>query len=299
MTIFVSIASYRDPELIPTIEDMIAKAYWPGELRIGVCWQSADGDPDPIEVASRGAHVARIRVPYAQSQGACWARSRIQRELFNNEDFFLQIDSHHRFVQDWDRLLLAQIMGPTMPNKPVLSTYVPGYEIGKTPIPLHPCMMRLDKIESTGVVLFQSWPAGETVGKPPVRARFVSGHFLFAPGHFVEQVPYDPALYFTGEEMTLALRAFTHGYDLFHPTVHLLWHEFSRKARVKHWEDHERWWQHDAVSKQKVLKLLQGQDIGPFGVGTARTIRDYETYSGLDFTKWTASADAFKGNPPV
>lgn len=37
--IFVSIASYRDPELIPTIKDMLEMAACPERLHITVCWQ--------------------------------------------------------------------------------------------------------------------------------------------------------------------------------------------------------------------------------------------------------------------
>ena len=68
----------------------------------------------------------------------------------------------------------------------------------------------------------------------------MSAHFLFAPGKFVEDVPYDPELYFHGEEISLALRAFTHGYDLFHPSQHILWHFYSRAEHAKHWSDHQR-----------------------------------------------------------
>ena len=41
--IFVSIAAYRDHQLIPTIEDCIGKADNPEHLRFGICWQHAAG----------------------------------------------------------------------------------------------------------------------------------------------------------------------------------------------------------------------------------------------------------------
>ena len=43
--IFVQIASYRDPELIPTIEDMLAKANNPEALTFGICWQYDSSEP--------------------------------------------------------------------------------------------------------------------------------------------------------------------------------------------------------------------------------------------------------------
>ena len=43
-TIFVQIASYRDPQLIPTIEDILDKADNPKNLSIGIAWQHSDED---------------------------------------------------------------------------------------------------------------------------------------------------------------------------------------------------------------------------------------------------------------
>jgi hypothetical protein len=36
-------------------------------------------------------------VPWSESRGVCWARSAIM-ELYAGEDYFLQLDSHHRFA---------------------------------------------------------------------------------------------------------------------------------------------------------------------------------------------------------
>jgi len=40
-----------------------------------------------------------------------------------------------------------------------------------------------------------------------MRARFISAHFSFSIGNFVSEIPYDPDLYFIGEEITLSIRA--------------------------------------------------------------------------------------------
>src|SRR5262249_27589752 len=39
LSIFVSIAAYRDPQLVPTIQDCLAKARYPEQLRFGISWQ--------------------------------------------------------------------------------------------------------------------------------------------------------------------------------------------------------------------------------------------------------------------
>jgi hypothetical protein len=42
--IFIHIASYRDPELIPTIKDCLLKAKYPERLRFGIVWQHSKED---------------------------------------------------------------------------------------------------------------------------------------------------------------------------------------------------------------------------------------------------------------
>ena len=42
--IFVSIASYRDPELCPTVKNMLENAKNPEDLRITIAWQHSKED---------------------------------------------------------------------------------------------------------------------------------------------------------------------------------------------------------------------------------------------------------------
>src|SRR5271155_5114869 len=103
MTIFISIASYRDSQLGPTVHDCIAKADHPEELRFGICWQHA---PDESLPFGDDARFRVIDVDHMSSRGVCWARSEITR-LVDDEDWYLQLDSHHRFVPGWDTELIA------------------------------------------------------------------------------------------------------------------------------------------------------------------------------------------------
>jgi len=304
MSIFVSIAAYRDPELGPTLEDALRKAKWPDALRFGVCWQHGPDEPAPAAFAD-----GRVRVtatPWRQSRGACWARAQCMAQ-YDGEDYFLQLDSHHRFAEHWDRILLDQLER-TGAARPLLTAYLPAYDPGlPTPKTDVPTRMRFDRFTAEGVPLFRfdAIPDARADGRP-IRARFVSAHLLFAAGRFVADVPYDPELYFIGEEISLAARAFTHGYDLFHPGAHVAWHEYTRSQRPKHWDDHaeaagagQPWHQLDTVSLAKVQRLLQSPQPGPFSLGTARTLADYEAYAGLIFRRRFASRAARLGDEPA
>ena len=287
--IFVSIASYRDPELWPTLEDCLAKASFPERLRFGVCWQHDSDERAPDLLADSRFRV--VDVDWRESRGACWARAEIMK-LWEGEEWFLQLDSHHRFARDWDVALLGQAAATGSP-KPVLTTYATPFTPGDAPEGLsdEPMLMQFDRFTDEAIVLFR--PGGIPNWQTrtgPVRSRFLSAHFLFAPGSFVTDVPYDPDLYFIGEEITLAVRAFTHGYDLFHPSQVIVWHEYTRNYRTKHWDDHTSrngveldWSLRDASSRDKVRRFLAEPHIGSFGCGTDRTIAEYETYAGLSF----------------
>jgi hypothetical protein len=133
----------------------------------------------------------------------------------------------------------------------------------------------------------------------------LAGANLTSVGDFVDEVRYDPEIYFLGEEIMLTVRAFTHGYDLFHPLEHIVWHEYTRPRRPKHWDDHLRirgieveWHHRDAVSRSKVTRFLTAPHVGLFGCGVVRTLRDYEAYAGLSFRHRAVEDYTLSGREP-
>jgi len=136
----------------------------------------------------------------------------------------------------------------------------------------------------------------------PLRARFVSAHFLFTVGSFCRDVPYDPELYFYGEEISLAVRAFTHGYDLYHPHRVMLWHEYSRAEKAKHWGDHPDWHLADGHSFARCRRLLgmegENPDLGRFGLGKERSLRDYERFAGIRFALRSVTPETLANAEP-
>lgn len=282
---FVSVASYRDPELVPTITDCLARARHPERLRFGICWQH--GDDEQLPAWMRGEQFRVIDVDWRQSRGVCWARAEIMRR-WDGEDWYLQLDSHHRFAADWD-VKLSRQLARVDSDLALLTTYAAAYTPGIDDPEPHVTRMGFDHFTPEGAILTRPWVLVDSP-PDPIPAQFVSAHLLFAPGRFVEHVPYDPELYFIGEETTIALRAFTRGYDLFHPGEHIAWHEYTRVGRTKHWDDHTSqrvagtpWHERDATSRAKVMRLLQAPWNGRFGLGTERTLEDYEVYAGLSF----------------
>lgn len=286
--VFVSIAAYRDPQLIPTIEDCLSKAHDSARLRFGICWQHA---PDEMTLPYQDDdRFSILDIAWRDSKGACWARAEVMK-LWQGERWFLQVDSHCRFARGWDDKLI-QMMEQTTSPKPILSTYATPFTPGENELlEGAPLQMAFQGFTSEGIPHMRplAIPNWQSLNRP-LRARFVSAGFLFAAGTFVREVPYDPELYFLGEEAAMTLRAFTSGYDLFHPSETIVWHDYVRKEGIKHWDDHTEanktgaeWSERDLQSKNKIRKLISGQPLDAFGLGSARTILEFEEYAGLSF----------------
>ena len=126
-TIFVSVPSYRDPEAPHTIADMFEKASDPSRVHVGVCFQCDDVDDAGCDDLSSlqaewRENVRVMRMDWRHARGPGWARAAIQATLFEDEDYYLQIDSHTRFARDWDATLLDMVHRCGSP-KAVISTY--------------------------------------------------------------------------------------------------------------------------------------------------------------------------------
>jgi Glycosyltransferase (GlcNAc) len=302
-SIFVSIAAYRDSQLGPTIRDCLGKASRPERVRLGICWQRDVGEPElPFQHDPR---VRLLALPWQDSKGACWARAEIMK-LWQGEDWFLQIDSHSRFANNWDDSLLRQA-DQTRSAKPIISTYPPPFTPGGDEVLAGgPLQMIFQQFTPEGIPQLRpgSFLRGTNLERP-LRARFLAAGFLFAPGTFVKEVPYDPNLYFMGEEASMTVRAFTHGYDLFHPSEVIVWHDYLRLASPKHWDDHGEsaristtWNTLDETSRRRVGELLMGGPVPDFGLGRIRALKDYEDYAGLSFRHRKAQAYTLRGAEP-
>ncbi len=309
MTIFVQIASYRDPELENTVRDMISNADRPEKLRFGIARQFREEDGfDKLEEFRNDSRFRILDIPYEESNGACWARHLIQ-QLYKNETYTLQIDSHMRFEKGWDTTLIDMIdqLQEDGHEKPLLTGYVSSFDPDNDPAgrARDPWQMAFDRFIPEGAVFFlpETIPNWTELTKP-VPARFYSAHFCFTLGQFSKEVQHDPEYYFHGEEISISARAYTHGYDLFHPHKVVVYHEYTRKGRTKQWDDDKKWVEKNNHSHKRNRQLfgMDGEemvDLGQFGFGSIRTLRDYEKYSGLLFSKRAIQKYTLdKGYPP-
>jgi len=293
MRIFIQIASYRDPELVKTIKSILENAKNPKNIRFGICRQYHPEDGfDSLEEYKDDNRFRVIDILYTESKGVCWARN-LTQTLYEGEEYTMQIDSHMRFEKNWDSEFIKMIKQLQKDGfeKPLLTGYVSSFNPENDPAERvkEPWRMVFDRFIPEGAVFFlpETIPGWEKL-KKPIPARFYSAHFCFTLGQFSEEVQHDPEFYFHGEEISIAVRAYTWGYDLFHPHKTLVWHEYTRNGRTKQWDDDPDWGNKNVRSHQKNRKLfgMDGEgtmDMGKYGFGPIRTLREYEIYAGIRF----------------
>ncbi|NJP09925.1 MAG: N-acetylglucosaminyltransferase [Leptolyngbyaceae cyanobacterium RU_5_1] len=295
--IFVQIASYRDPELVATVEDALQKAANPENVSFGIVWQGKSGvDGLPLHQLD----CCRIvLVDSDRSRGVCWARAKAQ-SLWDGEPYTLQIDSHMRFVHGWDELLL-HMLHQCPSSKPLLTAYPPAYTPPNILQDGEPTTLGASHFTEQGILGLASRLSLRYQCKPQL-GLFIAAGFWFAPAQLIEEVPYDPQLYFQGEEIALTVRAWTQGWDIYHPNQIVCYHEYERAGKPKHWEDHPTWWRLDQMAHAR-LRLLLGMEPGiwsdrdRYGLGTVRSLQSYEHFSSVNFQKQTFGEAARKGVP--
>jgi glycosyltransferase involved in cell wall biosynthesis len=273
---------------------MLDNAKFPKNLVIGICNQYNNDDDFNIDKYRKDNRFKIIDILDSDSKGVCWARNQVQ-QLYKNEKYTLQIDSHMRFAPNWDVEMIDMIKKLQKKGfkKPLLTGYVSSFDPDNDPKGRanDPWRMVFDRFIPEGAVFFlpETIPGWKDL-KEPVTARFYSAHYCFTLGEFSKEVQHNPEYYFHGEEISIAVRAFTHGYDLFHPHKVLIWHEYTRKGRIKQWDIDKEWYKKNETSHRLNRQLfgMDGEemiDLGKYGFGTERSLKEYEIYSGLRFSK--------------
>jgi hypothetical protein len=300
VTIFISIASYRDPELERTIHSALDNAVNPQDLHFGIFLQEFERSaPDLSWVPNLTLKTIHPKM----ARGAGYARAQIV-SMYSKQDYFLQIDSHTIFEKNWDTLCIEQYKKSqelSNNNKIILSYFPPPFYVepnntisiiknSKTQPPYatkqKPMLNKRGEWTAERVKLFSK--------NLPEESTTILAGFIFSKGQLIEEVPYDPEISFFGEELCFAIRAWTRGWDIYSPCVTIVYHFYMREGYSKVWKDRNlreiSWKELEVLSKEKQKRVLCGIESGTYGVGQERPIEDYEKITGLDFKKMYVTA---------
>ena len=303
MSIFISIASYQDPLLVSTIFSAYENAENKNDLIFSICDQS-DNTID-INGVTFSDQIHYDHVDPLFSKGPCWARHRAQ-SFFNEEDFFLQVDSHTQFAPEWDSIFIKQLEKISANQeideyfkKPIITSYPRSFKVldfEKGLFELNTGDKHTQVITYRKDSLFLKGSFSRQIGIPTkhtdiTHSILLAAGCIFTKGAFVKEIPYDPNYYFYGEELSLAMRAFTNGYSFFHiPDVPLfhLYTDTSDIPRKLHWDPEDdqkravKWTELDKKSLSRLNDLFADKVEEPLCLGKERSLEDYALISGID-----------------
>jgi len=300
--IFISLAAFCEPFLEFTMKDALSKAKCPENLFFGVVDQHTENRRKQVEEwVLDPKQLSYVHIDPVESRGVSWARSLVN-SLVKDERFYLQIDSHTFFEENWDVSLIQSLSAlNVLVPKPVLSVYPYGFEfdecmkpkISNNPSDRTTLALRVHpetELSTDNVVL--RFRAEHVMQKAYVNGFHLAGGFIFTYREFVDEVPYDPYFYFHGEEQGLAIRAFTRGWNIYHPPFIPLYHLYkapNQSHQNHHWhtdwneQRHYDWGDLKRRAALRLNQLLNNELKGSFGLGCERNLTDFYNLSGIDY----------------
>lgn len=301
-TIFVSIASYRDIYCSRTLESLYKNATYPNNIYAGICIQNKEGDEEcslPNNLIQFSPNITTIRLKDYEAKGPTWARY-LCASLFNNQDYFFQVDSHTLFEKGWDVILMSmidEIKRNTGSHDVVLSHYPPNYDDygNKNRDKNIVDTICQSFFNEKGMVSFLGATAVDMKKDKYVQTPHIAAGMFFCEGKCIHDVPYDPNLpnLFVGEEILHSARVWTAGYDIYSPTQLSVYHLYTRDDQPHVWDDKKTFDDTDALNKVK--QILQFEDekslpiaanvkenIEKYGLGKKRTLQQFLDFAGID-----------------
>lgn len=261
--IFVSIASFRDPELFQTVKSCFDNADNPDEVVVGIYSQVAEGEHPDLSAFN----VREVVVPYTEAQGAGYARAQVQK-LFQDEEYYMQVDSHTLFEPHWDtRLIHWEDYLPT--HQPLISGWAApySYENGQV-VHRHedgawqwePHTTRANSYKNTWI------GARVPIDTEYAEMQVLLAGFIFVKGSWVRDVPYDPRIPFWGEEFLLSVRSYAAGYEMFAVNEILVRHNYQRHGTVRAWDDVPDWDERTKQAMKVQRDVLCLREPQPYGI---------------------------------
>eukprot|EP00977_Amphora_coffeiformis_P015828 scaffold4743_cov171-Amphora_coffeaeformis.AAC.1 len=249
---------------------------------------------DPSQPLCKYAHlIDYFQMDAHFGVGPVFARHLAHRH-YRGEYYAMQIDSHVRFTEHWDTDIVGQWKSARNESKyggmlwlkysllwyrfslfatwldvvAILTTYPSDINGSIDPVThesLHPArpIMCVSDFEGAGAnkhLRHGQQPEGPAgiKGQPTLHPFWAAG-FSFARGHFVIQVPYDQYLpmVFQGEEISIGLRAFTHGYDFYAAERGVCFHMYAIKENADRREKIPLFWENSDLYRRATIPSMK------------------------------------------
>ena len=304
-SIFVQIGCYRDKELNKTISDAIAKSSKNININFGVhnCYLTEN----EAIVRTKYASNSKILIKHSLAPNNLGIqRSRyFAHTFYDGEDYYVQIDAHMRFAKYWDEILINQhkYLKSCGLHKPLVTGVFQSYDYigGKEYFSgdKQPRIFYFYEEHNNFANYYLPSQGVCIVDKGCTYTAGIGGAFIFTEGSFHKINP-TKNINFINEEPTIAMRAFTHGFDLVADESFSVYH-FSgydmngHERRNRAHLDFPELWRNivDGSSRSEWKKMIDSWEIGPFGFGEERTLEEWSRFSRLNYVNKTVDSPWF------
>jgi hypothetical protein len=288
-SIFVQISAYEEPEISKTIYNLLNTSSKNHTINIGLhtCFKNKTDMFIPDL-----PNIKHIHSEAPDNIGVCRGR-RLADSFYDGEDYYLQIDAHSRFNEYWDEFLLSEIhrfkslgiQKPFITGYPNLYWYEDDIEILSPVDYVHSMTFNNDK----NLFKEKRYPLQTQIinDNNTIFSLSVSAASIFHEGPGI--IPSDD-IFFLGEEISIAAMAFTRGFDLVIPQKPYMYHlYYDKKIPEKYlrnlvWQDWpEEYQKYVSISDKTVFDMFTKNIIGPQHLGTTRTLKEFQDFTGLGF----------------
>jgi hypothetical protein len=283
-TIFVSIASYCDSRVVDTLTSIYNESSNPNRVFIGLHLQ--DTQEVYNELLKHNFPNLKIKFTLKENtKGVVWARNKIKEELYDNEDYFLQIDSHSRVKKNWDNILINQYENIDE-DKVIISTYpnhfdMPDLEKKYLKVPYN-TPLRIRKFISEDPIdnrcVAENLPSLEDY--KVVENRWVAAGFLFTKREWLNELKVPDEIRFNGEEDHLTFLSYLKGWNIRIPSEATVWHnyEFRNSDTNEPYREHN----HNYLINDNSIYLVNNF---LFNQSHTRTLEQLEEYFNIKLKK--------------
>jgi hypothetical protein len=283
--VFVSVASYCDSRIYDTLKSIYSEAC--DETRVVVGLHLQDTQEVYDELLKLNYPNLRIKFTLKENaKGVLWARNKIKEELYQGEEYFLQIDSHSRVKKNWDAILINQYNSIEQP-KVVITTYpnhfdMPDLEKKYLNVPhntplrikqfIHPEDLIDNRCKAENLPSLRDYEVKET--------RWGAAGFFFTQRLWVEEVKMPDEMAFCGEEDHLSFLSYLKGWNLYVPSEATVWHNYEYRLAEdeKPYREHNNSYLIADRSVELVNKML-------FNSNNERNIDQLEEYFNFKFKR--------------
>lgn len=305
-TVYVTIASYRDPWCSNSVTTAFARAVYPERIFVGISQQNSEDDEPCVNpnICKNDAesvlckyrdHIRINRIDAKTATGPVFGRYHADR-LYRGEYFAASIDAHMVFVPDWDVRTIE--MWRSIGNEMALITTYPE-DLKRAE------KYGLNEITSWSMICAATFQAEGTIRNnrgmlviPPFSHRnrpilqpFLGAGIVFSRGHRVLRAPNDccvPSI-FNGEEFNVATRSWTAGYDIYCPSIHIAFHPYNRKKRPPTFKENYRPPDEKRRARNRLGHISEfyfgddynKEDIEKYGLGNVRSMSRFKEIFGI------------------